>query len=636
MNETIKLILSLSLSGSILALLIFLFKPFIKHKISKSVQYYLWIVVLFRLVIPYSFEENIMNHVFYGEQTAIDSQKGLQKTALPMDGMNENTTHSSSLPNVQERVTNGVYNGDVDHSRYFKDLLNQYALYIWILGVIITLAFNLAGYIRFSKYLRQTNKAATNEQNRMLNALLNGRHHVRLAQNPFISTPMLLGILRPCIIIPDVDFDENQLENILLHEISHLRRFDIAVKWLTMIAASIHWFNPFMHFIKKEMNHVCELACDEAVIKDLSPAQKQAYGDTLISVVAEHKYPIGVLQATMCEERKSLQERLTAIMKYNKKSKIIVTFSAIFLGLVIFSALYLGGGAGTGKNTPPSLYISVEGGKTKIARMGTYNWLYRGRHIQADSEHPIKFEYESDNIISATGKQQLVIGTQKLKADKKYDFAIDTISVYKDGQQIESESVEPSLLNGNIYIQAPPNPGEYIYEVVLSYKDKGTVSYGFIIRVDMLTYDLAEIAKYKTPYVGDHTKVLAIAGSLPAPENYFKQQYISMKTSEKPYSVTVYYEAALDSKYEGLWPIVTPDSVLETNSRTNALVAFCMIDNLDELTFAYRISKSTGQLDASKYDTTFTFQRAAFEEKYGDLSVLAEKLDLLQAILTGK
>jgi beta-lactamase regulating signal transducer with metallopeptidase domain len=111
---------------------------------------------------------------------------------------------------------------------------------------------------------------------------------------------MLIGILRPCIVIPDINFNERQLKYILLHEITHLRRLDIAVKWLTMIVTSIHWFNPLMYFIKREINHACELACDEAVIKDLNPTEKQAYGDTLISVVAEHKYPIGVLQATIC------------------------------------------------------------------------------------------------------------------------------------------------------------------------------------------------------------------------------------------------------------------------------------------------------------------------------------------------
>ena len=65
-----------------------------------------------------------------------------------------------------------------------------------------------------------------------------------------------------------------------------------------------------MYFVKKEINRACELSCDEAVIQNLNAAKKQAYGDTLISVIVEHKYPVGVLQVTMCEEKTTLKERL--------------------------------------------------------------------------------------------------------------------------------------------------------------------------------------------------------------------------------------------------------------------------------------------------------------------------------------
>ena len=61
-----------------------------------------------------------------------------------------------------------------------------------------------------------------------------------------------------------------------------------------------------------------------------------------------------------------------------------------------------------------------------------------------------------------------------------------------------------------------------------------------------------------------------------------------------------------------------------------------MVDNLDEVTFAFRNSQSDGKLDGSKYNTAFTFPRKAFEEEYGDLSVLGKNLDLLEETLTGK
>ena len=62
----------------------------------------------------------------------------------------------------------------------FRDLFNQYALYIWLLGVIIALTVNLTGYARFLKYLKRSNTLATNIENEMLATLLNGERNVRL------------------------------------------------------------------------------------------------------------------------------------------------------------------------------------------------------------------------------------------------------------------------------------------------------------------------------------------------------------------------------------------------------------------------------------------------------------------------
>jgi len=98
MNEQIKLILSLSLSGSILAGIVIVMKPFIKHKLSRSIQYYIWIVVLLRLLIPFSIEDSIMNKVFYGNQTSIVINA--QDEYRVDTRVTENTSNSFIMPSV--------------------------------------------------------------------------------------------------------------------------------------------------------------------------------------------------------------------------------------------------------------------------------------------------------------------------------------------------------------------------------------------------------------------------------------------------------------------------------------------------------------------------------------------------------
>jgi beta-lactamase regulating signal transducer with metallopeptidase domain len=600
-NETVKLILSLSLSGSILAVVIFALKPFIKHRLAKSMQYYIWLVVLLRLVLPFSFEGSIMDNLFYGEQTAKEINS--PSTVMSMNGtnksVNESRNSSSILQDVQENVADSVYNAD--HSRYFRGLFNQYALYLWLIGVIIALIANLTGYLRFAKYIKQANKPAAYEETQLLASLAKGRK-VRLARNHFISTPLLIGILKPCIIIPDISFNENQLRNILLHEISHLRRFDIGIKWLTMIATSIHWFNPIIYFIKKEINHACELACDEEVIKDFNSSEKQAYGDTLISVVAEHKYPLGVLQATMCEEKRSLKERLIAIMNHNKKSRFIIIFSVVLLGAIIFGAVYLGAvsfGNKISYKEVPLEQIVPNGEIEKIAS-------------QNDSGNPscgVKVSGFKNfaTIIPSKGQKVKIISVEKSQ-NVGIDIVYDIVNLSDNNALPEGIAIEFKNLFGS--------------------------PVGFVQKPGQMAYNLAEIAKYKTPYLGDNSKVSAIVGQLPEPDNYFKQQYISMIT-DGTNKLNVFYEAKEGASHSNEWPVANPENPIYSNMRKNALVLFCMIDNLNEVTFAFRDSQSYGKLDTSKYDTAFNFSRTSLQEHFGNLSVIGGNLEKLQDALIG-
>ncbi|ADL50235.1 M56 family metallopeptidase [Clostridium cellulovorans] len=517
MSDWIKLLLSMSLSGSILAIVIFAIKPFTKHKISKSIQYYIWLVVLLRLIVPFSFEGSIMNNVFYGEQT-IESAIS-ENSSLPVKVQNEInpsiiTTDQDSQVNTEYKET---YNDENNYGRQFLSVFNEVALYIWILGTVISIIVTLKGYFWFNKVLRYANKPATDEENKILLEVSCGKSNIRLARNKFIKTPMALGIFRPCIIIPDDDFDENQIRNILLHEVSHLNRFDITIKWLTMIVTSIHWFNPLMYFIKKEINKACELACDENVIKGLNSQEKQAYGDTLIAVVAESKYPLSILQATMCEEKRSLKERLVAIMNYSKKSKVTKFFSVVLLLSFISASICLGVGVGSNKYSIKNLFVS-----TKVVE-------------------------------------------------------------FKD-----------------------VNKGEY---------------------------DLEEISKYKTPYVGDFSKVFAIVNQLIIPDNAYTQRYISLETEKTPYGITIFYQTKEEKPDFSPSMLSNPNSDFNCNLRKNALILFSMIGNVDTITFSFCDSPYSGELDKSKYNCETIFSRQQVLKDYYNFDSIKEDIGLLKEAL---
>lgn len=636
MSEMIKLILSLSISGSILAAIIFAVKPLIRNKLSRTVQYYIWLVVLLRLVTPFSLEGSIMNRFFYSD--------GIVQTAVTQEG--EQLTNKGAInpqiPPVKEETSSGsetvVQPVPVSKNSSILSiiknnplLIDDFILLVWMLGVISSLAANILSYARFARFMKKENIPADREEVGILRGMFPKGPRVTLMRNKFAATPMLIGIMKPCIIIPDIDYTPMQLKNILLHEITHLKRFDIGMKWLTVIAVSMHWFNPLMYLVKKEINKACELSCDEGVIKGLTDAEKQDYGDTLISMIVEHKYPIGILSTTMCEEKKTLKERLLSIMSHGKRSKLVIAASVLLLGVIVCASVVLGAGVGTkaDRKRPPDIYINAGNQSIKNAILGGFSWTNKNgvmnEVILADANHPTTFEYKNENTISISSGEQFTISTCRFRSDKRFDFTIDNVEVYRDGKLLQLDTEAPRYINDSMYFEGPKEPGEYIYCLVLEFKDKGKVNYGFVVRVDMPVYNLSAIEKYKTPYIGNHTRVGNIISLLPLPDNNFKQQYMSMVTSSKPYKLTVYYEGG-----------AIGNSKINSVMQNNALVLFYMIENLDEVTFAFRYSPSEGELDTSKYETMYTYNRNDIKEVYGEEIFELKDINELQEMLDKK
>ena len=64
MNIVLKMFLSMSFSGSLFILLLLAGKRFLKDKISRQWQYYIWLIVVVRLLLPFGPETNLMGKAY--------------------------------------------------------------------------------------------------------------------------------------------------------------------------------------------------------------------------------------------------------------------------------------------------------------------------------------------------------------------------------------------------------------------------------------------------------------------------------------------------------------------------------------------------------------------------------------------
>jgi beta-lactamase regulating signal transducer with metallopeptidase domain len=302
----------------------------IKNRLPKSVQYYLWLFVLIALLVPFSTFVSVpistpMAPVQKILSTNVKStaerheELAQAKYNTPYEELDELKQIDISYREI------GLVNGD------FNDALLRL---VTMVGIIVFL-IEIVQYFIFIFKLRRRRLPAKDNEVVLLGALCEGRRHPRLYRNPLAPTPMLIGIFLPVIYLPDMEYSDVQFKNILLHELTHFRRHDVVVKWLAALTVCLHWFNPIAYLARREIDRACELACDEAVIKNLDNDGKQAYGDTLIAVVADKRLPKTVLSTTMCEEKRALKERLGSIMKHKGFHVRAIAFSCILVAGVL-------------------------------------------------------------------------------------------------------------------------------------------------------------------------------------------------------------------------------------------------------------------------------------------------------------
>ena len=109
---------------------------------------------------------------------------------------------------------------------------------------------------------------------------------VRVLVSTRIDTPMLVGWLKPVVLLPTavvLGFPRHQIELILAHELGHLRRYDHLVNLAQAVLETLLFYHPVVHWISDEVRNERELCCDELVL-ELTSGEPREYARTLASL----------------------------------------------------------------------------------------------------------------------------------------------------------------------------------------------------------------------------------------------------------------------------------------------------------------------------------------------------------------
>lgn len=275
------------------------------RRAPKIFSYLLWTAVLFRLLCPVSFESAVS---LVPQNTYEAAQFAIHEPYTQMGSGAENMNSNSDVffeGMAAEKDT--AY-----HKLMYMDILKI----VWIAGLAGMLIYSLLKLIILRRQLVGA-------------VLLRG--NIYLADH--ISSPFVMGIFMPKIYLPST-LSENEQEYIILHEETHIKRFDHIVKVIAFLALCIHWFNPLVWaafiFFSRDM----EMSCDERVMKTMGDSIRSEYCKSLLSLATGRKAISGV---TLAFGEGDTKERIKNVLNYKKPAFWVVIVSAIFVLAACFS-----------------------------------------------------------------------------------------------------------------------------------------------------------------------------------------------------------------------------------------------------------------------------------------------------------
>lgn len=227
-------------------------------------------------------------------------------------------------------------------------MLHIFGSLSFLVTLILLLAFTIK-QLRFVLSVVRTKNYATKKEQKMLKDIsrevFGRKTMMRLIKSRDVSSPMVVGVLRSTVIIPDKNYKNEELELILYHECTHLKNHDLWLKLLVHIYCCVYWFNPIVYLLKSDIDFLLEVKCDSAVCRRLSEEKKLDYAklvnDTARDCVVKRKR--GALVTFGFASTSTLRHicRMNSMLKPKTKKPLIPTAIVLGIMIVICMASYL-------------------------------------------------------------------------------------------------------------------------------------------------------------------------------------------------------------------------------------------------------------------------------------------------------
>jgi bla regulator protein BlaR1 len=215
----------------------------------------------------------------------------------------------------------------------------------WIAGALLFSLRIVSGWW----YISQLKTEATQLSDEWNERLQNLAHQLQinrvilLAQSTRIHSPLVIGFLKPIILIPAgilSGLSIEQIETIFIHELAHIRRHDYIINLAQTFVEAIFFFNPFVWFLSNIIRREREYCCDDTVVTKHGSSLAYAHA---LAQLEEVRLTRSGIALSLAENKNQLLNRIKRIMEksaknYSSKDRVIPALLLV-IGLMCASWL---------------------------------------------------------------------------------------------------------------------------------------------------------------------------------------------------------------------------------------------------------------------------------------------------------
>ena len=271
-----NIILVMSLSGCGMFFLYLIVRNVLGPRIQEKTYYQMLKAVILYFLLPLPFLKNVYKELLGFFQTESEMN-------LPDYYMQENMI---------------FFVGEQEISWNITAKMQSILICMWILGALFIGCIFIVRYFKRRYALLKCSVLEVSEQEKIMITEVMEKYNVSREIKWIPSEERILafttGFFKPIVIYSN-QHTSNEKNMLIEHELVHIKNKDVFWKLMALLALGMHWYNPFVWLVHKELSCVCEYACDEEVIKSKEDGWQYNYVQLIIKSSLS-KMPINMLK----------------------------------------------------------------------------------------------------------------------------------------------------------------------------------------------------------------------------------------------------------------------------------------------------------------------------------------------------